>query len=148
MGGALLPAPAAASGLWRTYLATWHPVGLGSDTSAPPYLAVLALLSNALLGNAERAVDLLLLGAVPLAGLSAYAALRRLTASVPLRLWGAVTYALLPPLLAAVATGRLGTVVVAVLLPLLVLVLLARAQRGGRSPGLAGRAGPAACCWR
>jgi hypothetical protein len=124
MGGALLPTPAAAGGLWRTYLATWHPVGLGGDTGAPPYLAVLALLSNALLGSAERAVDLLLLGAVPLAGLSAYAALRRLTASVPLRLWGSVTYALLPPLLAAVATGRLGTVVVALLLPLLVLVLL------------------------
>jgi GT2 family glycosyltransferase len=124
MGGALLPAPAAASGLWHSYLATWHPVGLGGDTSAPSYLAVLALLSNALLGNAERAVDLLLLGAVPLAGLSAYAALRRLATSVPLRLWGSVTYALLPPLVGAVATGRLGTVVVAVLLPMLVLVLL------------------------
>ena len=124
MGGALLPAPQAAADLWRSYLAGWHPVGLGSDTGAPPYLAVLALLANLLLGPAERAVDLLLLGAVPLAGLSAYAALRRLTTSVPLRVWGAVTYAVLPPLLAAVATGRLGTVVVALLLPLVVLVLV------------------------
>ncbi|MEO7982244.1 MAG: glycosyltransferase family 2 protein, partial [Sporichthyaceae bacterium] len=124
MGGALLPAPDGAGSLWHTYLATWHPVGLGGDTSAPPYLAVLALLSSVLLGDAERAVDLLLLGAVPLAGLSAYTALRRLATSVPLRLWGSVTYALLPPLVAAVATGRLGTVVVALLLPLLVLVLM------------------------
>ncbi len=137
MGGALLPAPDGAGALWHTYLSTWHPVGLGGDTSAPPYLAVLALLSSVLLGDAERAVDLLLLGAVPLAGLSAYAALRRLATSVPLRLWGSVTYALLPPLVAAVATGRLGTVVVALLLPLLVLVLLR---------GLAPAGGPKA--WR
>ncbi len=144
MGGALLPAPASPADLWRTYLATWHPVGLGGDTGAPPYLAVLALLANLLLGGAERAVDLLLLGAVPLAGLSAYAALRRLTASTPLRVWGAVTYALLPPLVAAVAAGRLGTVVVAWLLPLLVLVLLrawgpdggAKAWRAAWSAGL------------
>ena len=66
-----------------------------------------------LLGSAERAVDLVLLAAVPLAGLTAYLALRRVVASVPLRVWGAVTYALLPSVLGAVATGRLGTSVVA-----------------------------------
>ena len=59
----------------------------------------------------------MLLAAVPLAGLTAYIALRRVVPSVPLRVWGAVTYALLPPVLGAVATGRLGTSVVAVLLP-------------------------------
>ena len=117
MGGALLPAPTRAAGLWRAYTSTWHPVGLGSDTLAPTYLAVLAGLGTVLLGSAERAVDLVLLAAVPLAGLTAYLALRRVVASVPLRVWGAVTYALLPSVLGAVATGRLGTSVVAVLLP-------------------------------
>lgn len=133
MGGALLPAPSSAAALWHTYLASWHPVGLGGDTGAPPYLAVLALLGNVLLGSAERAVDLLLLGGVPLAGLSAYAALRKIATSVPLRLWGSVSYALLPPLVGAVASGRLGTVVVALLLPLLVPVLV-RALGPTRGP--------------
>jgi hypothetical protein len=79
-------------------------------------------------------VGLLLLAAVPLAGLTAYLALRRLVRSVPLRLWGAVSYALLPPLLGAVATGRLGTVVVAVLLPLLALAVLRALGLGSGSP--------------
>ncbi len=132
MGGALLPAPLSASSLWHTYIAAWHPVGLGSDTVAPPYLAVLAALAGLLLGSAERAVDLLLLGTVPLAGTAAYLALRRLVAATPLRVWGAVAYALLPPVLGAVAAGRLGTAVAAVLLPLLVLAVLRTFGADGR----------------
>ena len=107
---------------------------------------MLAALASVLLGSAERAVDLLLLAAVPLAGITAYLALRRLVASVPLRVWGAVGYALLPPVLGAVATGRLGTAVAAVLLPLLV-ARPSRARSGldGRPPSwrAAGRPG---CC--
>lgn len=140
MGGALLPAPASGSGLWRTYTSTWHPVGLGSDTSAPPYLAALAALAALLFGSAERAVDLVLLAAVPLAGTTAYLALRRLVRSVPLRIWGAVSYALLPPLLGAVATGRLGTALLAVLLPPIVLTLV-------RAFGLDGRPPSWRACW-
>ncbi len=67
MGGALLPAPGSPADLWRGYVSAWHPVGVGSDAVAPPYLAVLAALAS-VLGGAERAVDLLLLAAVPLAG--------------------------------------------------------------------------------
>jgi GT2 family glycosyltransferase len=116
LGGALLPAPDSAGDVWRSYVSTWHPVGVGSDTDAPPYLAVLALLGW-VTGAAERAVDVVLLAAVPLAGLSAYLAVRRLVRSVPLRLWAAAGYALLPAVLGAVAAGRLGTAAVAVLLP-------------------------------
>ena len=141
MGGALLPAPAAAGDLWHTYISTWHPVGLGGDTAAPPYLAVLAGLASVLLGSAERAVDLLLLAAVPLAGITAYVALRRLVRSVPLQVWGAVGYALLPPVLGAVAAGRLGTAVAAVLLPLLVAGRRACARAGRPATELAGGLG-------
>jgi GT2 family glycosyltransferase len=133
MGGALLPAPASATGLWQTYVTSWHPVGLGSDTEAPPYLAALALLGT-VLRRGDRAVDLLLLGAVPLAGLTGYLLLRRLTRSALLRAWGAVAYALLPPLLGAVATGRIGTAVLAVLVPVLALACLRAAGHQGR-PG-------------
>jgi GT2 family glycosyltransferase len=119
LGGALLPAPQGASDLWHAYAAAWHPVGLGDATTAPPWLAVVALLATLLLGKAPLAVSLLLLGAVPLAGLTAWSALGRLTSSTALRLWGAATYALVPAAVGAVAAGRLGTAVVVVLLPLL-----------------------------
>jgi GT2 family glycosyltransferase len=141
MGGALLPAPDTAADLWRSYVTAWHPVGIGSDAVAPPYLAVLAALAS-VLGSPERAVDLVLLGAVPASAATAYLAVRRLVRSVPLRVWAAATYALLPPTLAAVAAGRLGTAVLAVLLPLVGLAVTralaldvgrdVAEQRGGR----------------
>ncbi len=140
MGGALLPAPDTATDLWRSYVTAWHPVGIGSDAIAPPYLAVLAALAT-VLGSPERAVDLVLLGAVPLAAATGYLAARRLVRSVPVRVWAAATYALLPPTLGAIAAGRLGTAVLAVLLPLVGLAVTRAlaldtrgdgAERGGR----------------
>jgi hypothetical protein len=118
-GGALLPAPDGAGDLWAAYTASWHGVGLGSDRAAPPYLAVLAALAVALLGKAGLAVDALLLGCVPLAGLTAYLALGAAVRNIALRLWGAAAYATLPVAMGAVAAGRLGTAVALVLLPLL-----------------------------
>jgi GT2 family glycosyltransferase len=117
MGGALLPTPDSTGDLWRTYSQAWHPVGIGSATDSPPYLAVISLLGLLLFNHVSTAVDLLLLGAVPLTGVSAYFALRRVVSAVPLRAWGAATYALLPPVVGAVAAGRLSTTVVAILLP-------------------------------
>ncbi|MEP6761043.1 MAG: glycosyltransferase family 2 protein [Sporichthyaceae bacterium] len=135
MGGALLPAPDSAGDLWRTYTEGWHPVGVGSDTAAPPYLAVLASLGTLLFGNVSAAVSLVLLGAVPLSGLTAYRALRRVVASPVLRIWGATTYALLPPVTGAVAAGRVGTAALAILLPVAAGTAL-RAIRGSSSRGL------------
>ncbi|WP_187232531.1 glycosyltransferase family 2 protein [Actinomadura sp. HBU206391] len=135
-GGALVPAWGGASDLWAQYLAGWHPVGLGSDTGSPPYIGVLALLSTLLFGKPWVAVMVLLLGCVPLAGLTAYVAARSVVLDPPpsgrralaarrripvtaVRLWIAVTYALLPAVTGAVSAGRLGTAVVIVLLPLI-----------------------------
>ena len=118
-GGALVPAWGGASDLWAEYLTGWHPVGLGSDTGAPPYAGVLALLATVLFGKPWLAVLGILVAGVPLAGLTAYAAARRLRrVSVPVAVWTGATYALLPVTTGAVATGRVGTVVVIVLLPL------------------------------
>jgi GT2 family glycosyltransferase len=119
-GGALVPAWGGASDLWAEYLTGWHPVGLGSGTGAPPYAGVLALLATLLLGKPWLAVLVLLLACVPLAGLTAYTAMRRLRgAGTPVAVWTGVTYALLPVATGAIATGRIGTVVVIVLLPLI-----------------------------
>jgi len=118
-GGALVPAWGSAARLWGEYLAGFHAVGVGSTASAPPYLAVVAALATVLGGQAWLAVDVLLLGCVPLAGVTAYVATRRLVTATAARVWLAAAYALLPVATGAVAAGRLGTAVAFAILPLI-----------------------------
>jgi GT2 family glycosyltransferase len=155
-GGALVPAWGGASELWSQYLSGWHPTGLGSDSGSPPYVGVLAVLSTVLLGKPGLVVSLLLLGCVPLAGLTAYLAARTLVPDtystlserrtrngrrIPawaMRSWLASTYALLPVATGAVAGGRLGTVVVVVSLPLIGLLVARMLGLPRSSPATAG----------
>ncbi|MEU4835106.1 glycosyltransferase family 2 protein [Streptosporangium sp. NPDC023615] len=116
-GGALVPVIGGASDLWDLYREGYHRTGLGTDAWAPPYVAVLASLSTVLFGKTWLAVSVLLLGCVPLAGVSAYAATRWMVPGRWTRVWLASSYALLPVATGAVAAGRLGTAVVFVLLP-------------------------------
>jgi GT2 family glycosyltransferase len=139
-GGALLPAPADSSELWSRYLDYWHPVGAGGTPSAPPYLAMVAMLASLLLGSAGLAVTVLLVASVPLAGFTAYFASRPLVPSRLLRAWAAVVYAFLPATTGALAGGRIGTAVLAVLLPLV-------ARAGIAAGGLANTSG-ARGSWR
>jgi GT2 family glycosyltransferase len=121
-GGALIPASGGAAGLWHAYLQGFHPAGVGSASSTPPYLAVIAALATIMGGKPWLAVDVILLGCVPLAGLTAYAATRRITRLAPVRVWAAAAYALLPVAMGTVADGRIGTAVVFILLPVIALV--------------------------
>jgi len=121
-GGALVPAWGGASDLWREYVQGFHPVGVGSGSSAPPYLALVAALATLLGCKPWLAVDVILLGCVPLAGVSAFLAVRRVTRSVPVRVWAAASYALLPVAMGAIAGGRIGTAVVFVLVPAIALL--------------------------
>lgn len=139
-GGALLPAPADASELWSRYLDGWHPVGAGGTETAPPYLALVALLSSLLLGSTGLAVTVLLVASVPLAGFAAYFASRPLVESRLLRAWASVVYAFLPAATGALAGGRIGTAVLAILLPLI-------ARAGIAASGLAHSSG-ARGSWR
>jgi GT2 family glycosyltransferase len=118
-GGALLPAYEGASSLWAQFLQAYHPVGIGSTSAGPPYVGLLALLATVLLGKSWLAVDVLLLGCVPLAGCTAFLALRRVTLSIPVRLWAAASYALLPVAFGAISAGRLGSAVAFVLIPVI-----------------------------
>ena len=99
----------------------FHPSGLGSAQAAPSYLAVVAALATVLLGKAWLAIEVILLGCVPLAGLAAMLAVRRVTASAPIRMWASITYALLPVATGVIAAGRFGSAVVFMLLPLIAL---------------------------
>ncbi|MEV0177601.1 glycosyltransferase [Streptomyces sp. NPDC050803] len=139
-GGALLPAPADSAELWSRYLDAWHPVGAGGTPSAPPYLAIVAMLASVLFGSTGLAVTVLLVCSVPLAGLTAYFASRPLVESRLLRAWAAVVYAFLPAATGALAGGRIGTAVLAILLPLL-------ARAGVTAAGLANATG-ARGSWR
>ncbi len=118
-GGALLPAWEGASGLWSQFLQAFHPAGIGSASSGLPFVGFLAALSTVLGGKPWLAIDLLLLGSVPLAGVTAILALRKVTKSVPVRVWAAASYALLPVAFGAISAGRLGSAVAFVLIPLI-----------------------------
>ncbi|MFE3199118.1 glycosyltransferase [Embleya sp. NPDC059237] len=116
-GGALLPAPEGASDLWDRYADTWQGVGFGEAASAPPYVGALAAFATLLFGKAGTAVAVLLIGSVPLAGMSAYLCSRRLVSAPGVRVWGASAYALTPVATGAIAAGRIGTAVALVLAP-------------------------------
>jgi GT2 family glycosyltransferase len=131
-GGALVPSWGGVGGLWREYLAGFHDTGIGSATSTPPYVAVVAALATLLGGKPWLAVDVILLGSVPGAGITAFLAARRVTTSVVARIWGAATYALLPVATGAVAAGRIGTAAAFVLVPLVGIQVARVFTRPGR----------------
>ncbi len=118
-GGTLVPAWGGAGNLWHEYLAGYHDTGIGSAASTPPYIGVVAVLATLLGGKPWLAIDVLLLGCVPAAGVTAFLATRRLTSVLAARIWIAASYALLPVAAGAVAAGRIGTAVAFVLLPLI-----------------------------
>ena len=78
-GGALVPAWGGVSALWQEYFQGFHPVSIGTGANAPPYVALLAVLATVLGGKPWLAVDVILLGCVPLAGATAFLATRRVT---------------------------------------------------------------------
>ncbi|MFC5140158.1 glycosyltransferase [Actinomycetospora rhizophila] len=125
--------------LWSSYLAGWHPIAGGTGAPAPAALAVVGTLGGpvAPLGGPPAAVSLLLIAALPLAGLSAYLATRDLRVGRVLRALAGAVYALLGITAGAVAQGRLDGVVAVILLPL-VLAGVVSVLRGVRVAGRRG----------
>ena len=116
-GGALFPVTSSARDLMSAYFADWHSVGLGSAAGAAPWMPLLALWSVPFFGNVSAAVGALLVFAIPLAGMSAHLAARKVLPQAEPRAFFAATYALLPGMLIAISNGRLGTIVFAIALP-------------------------------
>ncbi|MFI6574432.1 glycosyltransferase [Nocardiopsis sp. NPDC050513] len=123
-GGALPPVAGSAADLWSLYLAAWPDTGLGSSTPVAPHVGLLALASTLTLGQPWIAVSVVLLGCVPLSGLTAFLLAREVVGPRPVRLWTAAVYALLPAATGAVAQGRLGTALVHILVPVMGLLLV------------------------
>jgi GT2 family glycosyltransferase len=128
---ALLPAHDSVISLWRTVISA-IPGAPGQVT--PPWEALAALGSTAMLGQPEWLTTLLLCGVVPLSLLAAYPLARRVINDRRVRLWVCGTYALLPVLLGGTNQGRLALSVVAISLPLLVMAARALVLRRTRTP--------------
>lgn len=151
---ALVPAPATTAELWRSATSTWRPQGLGAAGPADPLMVVLSGLSVLSGGSPRVAVQALLLLALPLAGLSAWASAGAVSRSRALRLWAALVWAAAPPLLLGLDQGRIGAVLAHVLLPLAVLATaqalrcpVAASGSVGRDTSAVGPAARAGLAW-
>ncbi len=119
-GGALPPAPGNAGDWWALMWERSHDVGLGSTSMGPVFSMLLGALATPVWFSPGLVVTVLMLFAVPLAGLSAHRLGRRLTTRRGLRIVWAVSYALAIVATGAVAQGRIGTVVALIVLPIVV----------------------------
>jgi hypothetical protein len=118
-GGALAISQDGVSELWKFYVESWHPVGMGSGTEAPSWIFLLALISTATLGNVSLAVGLLFFAAPFLTLWSAHSYLKGLTTNSVLSAAMAFLYALSPVSIAAINGGRLGVLILLIALPLI-----------------------------
>jgi len=135
-GGGLLPAPNGGGTLLTSYLQEWNAVGGGTSSPGSALSGLFGLL-GAPLGGADHAVAVLLLAAMPLAGLSAYCATRATALGRAHRAVLAAFWALLPVGASASSFGRLDTLFTYILLPI-VLAGIASVLRGAPS-GVDGR---------
>lgn len=131
-GGALLPVSETLGTIWANASGWWAQISAGYPGHGDPFDYVLWLLGAAGFGNANAAVVVLAVLAMPLAGLSAWFASGALTRRTGLRFWAAMAWGALPALQAALGEGRLGAVIAHILLPLTALAM-ARAVGAGRA---------------
>ncbi len=103
----------------ETLGALWHAAAAAPPGVTPPaWLGQFWAFSTVMFGP-SGATNLLLLGAVPLAGLAMWVLLRAFVVDRVARAWGASAYGLAVFMNGAVTQGRIGTCVAAIVLPLL-----------------------------
>lgn len=136
-GGQLLEWNGSPSQAWRSYADAWHGAGFGTDAPPAPYRAVLAglawLLQPLTSHPTALAVDVILIGAMPLSALTAYVASGTLLRNRWLRAWAALTWATLPTVTGALSSGRLGASALHILLPLVFVGFARTLRRPGSS---------------
>ena len=135
-GGALPPAPGNAGDWWMLMWERSHDIGLGSTSIAPVFSMLLGAVATPVWFKPGIVISILMLFAVPLAGLAAHRLGRRLTPRRGLRIVWAVSYALAVVATGAVAQGRIGTVVALIVLPIVVNTAGQLVDEPGRQLGL------------
>lgn len=119
-GGALPESPRNFSELFKTYVASWHDIGMGSGLSTPPWVLVICVASIITLGNIKLFIALLFIGAPFLMLLASHRYVKRFSDNQWLTSGAALLYALSPVSISAVNSGRLGLLLFLILLPLFV----------------------------
>jgi GT2 family glycosyltransferase len=117
VGGALLPAGGTTATAWSAATSGWVRDGLGTAAPADPLLFVLTGLSALVGGSLQHAVDAVLLLALPVAAVGAWAAAGTVTRLVWLRALAAFAWTVAPAFLGALDGGLLGGVLAHALLP-------------------------------
>jgi len=120
IGGTLATTPHGTSSLWRSFVESWHQVGMGSSAPTPPWLAILSFFSIFFFGKPAVLISVFIFIAPALMALSSYKLFKAVTANAWLRVSASMIYAISPVAIASVNTGRLGTLVLLILLPWIV----------------------------
>jgi len=123
VGGALPISPSGATDLWRTYFESWHQVGMGSSLATPPWVAVTAIASLAMLGKVQFFITAFFLLAPILIMWSCFTLLKKLTSNNWISVPAAFLYAISPVTIAAVSSGHIGTLVLLIFVPFVALTL-------------------------
>lgn len=123
VGGALPATPQSAMDLWRSYLESWHQVGMGSTSASPTWVAIVAAFSTILFGKSGLFITLFFLLAPLFMVISSFHLFAQFTKNQWLATVCALLYAVSPVSIASINSGRLGTITVIILLPLLVMTL-------------------------
>ena len=123
IGGSLATTPNGVSDLWRSYVESWHQVGMGSSAATPPWVALISLLSLFLFGKPALLISIFIFTAPFLMAISVNFLLKKVTQNSWLRVSASVVYAISPVAIASVNTGRLGTLVFLILLPVIISII-------------------------
>ncbi len=119
-GGALEMPPFGASDLWREYGQSWHQIAMGSSSSTPPWILILAIGSTLYMGKAIAFMAFFFWVAPLLMALSVYFLLRRFSQNSWLVVSASLAYAISPVSIASINSGRLGTIVALIVAPRIV----------------------------
>ncbi len=116
-GGALPIAHGGASELLSKFGESWHPVAMGSASSAPTWLGLSGVLSGLTLGNVSFFFMALFFLAPIIAFVAMYRVAQRFGLSSTTASLAGLVYVFSPVIWNSINDGRLGTVVIALLIP-------------------------------
>jgi len=116
-GGALGLSPGSGMDLLRSYVSSWHQVGMGSAVSTPPWVALTGLVAVLSFGHLPLLISAIFLFTPPLAFYIFYTCMRNILNTRIAATIGAGVYVLTPLLWGSLNQGRLDTLVFYLLAP-------------------------------